>query len=85
MSLRDWFRPPRHLLADIPEFAAGAWQGAEAIRHPLFSLAADGSGVVPAGLEMPFLGGISVHPDGRRLAFIGGHDRNSELWVMKVN
>jgi hypothetical protein len=41
--------------------------------------------VVPAVLEMPFLGGISVLPDGRRLALIGGHDRNSELWVMKVN
>jgi len=33
---------------------------------------------------MPFLGGVSVHPDGRRVAFIGGYDRNTELWVMKV-
>lgn len=31
---------------------------------------------------MPFLGGISVHPDGRRPAFIGGYDKNADLWVM---
>jgi Tol biopolymer transport system component len=79
-----WTSDGRHLLLVESEFAAGAVLAAEAIRYRLFSLAADGSGLVPAGLEMPFLGGISVHPDGRRVAFIGGYDRNTELWVMKV-
>jgi hypothetical protein len=51
-----WTSDGRHLLVIEPEFAAGAVQGAEAIRHRLFSLG--------------------------RLAFIGGYDRNTELWVM---
>jgi hypothetical protein len=43
------------------------------------SVSRDGGEPVFAGLTMPELGALSVHPDGRRLAFVGGVTRQ-ELW-----
>jgi hypothetical protein len=34
-------------------------------------------------LEMERLRSISVHPDGRRIAFTGGREHTEEIWVME--
>jgi hypothetical protein len=48
----------------------------------MWSFPLDGAAPEPAGLEMSELGAASVHPDGRRLAFVG-RQKQRELWVIR--
>ena len=41
-------------------------------------------GALPRRLDltMPILWGISLHPDGRRIAYIGGTTGKDEVWLL---
>ena len=58
------------------------WTGAE-IRT--VAVSAEGGELQPLGLAMEglLLYGLSVHPDGRRIAFTAGQDFGSQTWVME--
>jgi len=50
----------------------------------LWSVSAESGERVPAGLAIPGMAGISLHPGGRRLTFSARQDGQTELWVMKL-
>ena len=74
-----WTPDSRHVI-----FSAGSFSG----KLKLWRVPLSGGAAEPMGVEMNWLAnsGISVHPDGRRIAFhaTDGPDRYSnELWVME--
>ncbi len=54
-------------------------------RFELWRVSAEGGELQPLGLAMEglLLYGLSVHPDGRRIAFTAGRDLGSQTWVME--
>ncbi|MFQ5817467.1 MAG: TolB family protein, partial [Terriglobia bacterium] len=54
-------------------------------RFELWRISADGGEPQNLGLAMEGLSlyGLSVHPDGRRIAFTAGTPRRSEVWVLE--
>ena len=52
----------------------------------LWRIATDGGQPESLGLVMEGLApyGLSVHPDGRRIAFTAGTEIRSELWVLEL-
>jgi Tol biopolymer transport system component len=67
-----WTQDSRHLLFVQRDTKAG---------YQLMSISRGGGDPVFTGLTMPEIGALSVHPDGRRLAFVGGITRD-ELWTI---
>jgi Tol biopolymer transport system component len=67
-----WTKDARHLLVVRPQRD----------RRELWSYSVDTGEGGPAGLEMDRVGQMSIHPDGRRLAFIGASSQ-MELWVIR--
>ena len=70
----NWTRDNRHVLI---------------IRHPesgppeLWSVSMDGGKLQPSGLATLGLFDVSVHPDGRRIAFCSCKGPTEEVWVIK--
>ena len=54
-------------------------------KFELWRISAEGGEPQNLGLVMEGLSpyGLSVHPDGRRIAFTAGTERRAEVWVLK--
>ena len=71
-----WTRDSRYIL-----FTQEARAGPQAIAE-LWRVPAEGGEPQRLGLAMEHLREVRVHPDGQRLAFVGGRDKY-EVWVME--
>lgn len=49
----------------------------------LWQISANGGEPQRIGLDMPRMRGLSIHPDGRRVAFQAGEQEKYEVWVME--
>jgi len=49
----------------------------------LWSVPTDGGEPQPSGLSMPGLYEVSVHPNGRRIAFGSSKEPTEEVWAIK--
>jgi Tol biopolymer transport system component len=84
---------PRELLQSKIPFDAVNWtrdnRHVLMVRYPesgppeLWSVSIDGGEPQPSGLATPGLSDVSVHPDGRRIAFCSSKGATEEVWVIK--
>ena len=74
-----WMPDGNHVL-----FGKGGIEGQEP-RLELWLISAEGGGSKYLGLAMEglLLYGLSIHPDGQRIAFTAGRNLGSQTWVMK--
>ncbi len=74
-----WMPDGGHVL-----FGKGRIEGQEP-RFELWRISAEGGEPQYLGLAMEglLLYGLSVHPDGQRIAFTAGRDLGSQTWVIK--
>jgi Tol biopolymer transport system component len=49
----------------------------------LVRIPAGGGAIEPLGLRMSMIRNLTIHPDGRHIAFDGGESNNLELWVLE--
>lgn len=52
--------------------------GTELMRIP-----ASGGTIEPLGLKMSMIRDLTIHPDGKHIAFVGGESNNVELWALE--
>jgi Tol biopolymer transport system component len=72
IPLCAWMRNSRRVLYLQPNAGSGT---------RLMAVASNGGAPIYTGLEMSQLGPLSVHPNGRRIAFVGGA-YSAELWAI---
>jgi Tol biopolymer transport system component len=84
ISLPAWMPDSRHIMYARGVSLAGSVSG-EKQRFELWRIAAEGGEPQRLGLVMEGLApyGLSVHPDGTRIAFTAGMWRRSEVWVLR--
>ena len=48
----------------------------------LFRIPAAGGAIEPVGLRMSMIRNLTIHPDGKHIAFAGGESNSLELWAL---
>lgn len=49
----------------------------------LMRIPASGGAIEPVGLRMSMIRNLTIHPDGKHIAFEGGESNNVELWALE--
>lgn len=77
MMSAAWARDGRSLI-----FTQATGESDDAVTE-VWQVSAEGGQPRKLGISLPLVRGLAVHPDGQRLAYIGGTRETQEVWLLE--